>query len=189
MQHIALRWACALAAGIALSAPAIAQKVRLSTTAGDIVLQLEPEKAPKTVENFLGYVKAGHYNGTIFHRVINDFMIQGGGMTPDMKEKATRPPIVLEARNGLANKRGTVAMARTAVPNSATSQFFINVRDNDFLNAANSPDGNGYAVFGRVVEGMDSVVEKIKATPTGNKGGHENVPLQAIVINKATVEN
>ena len=189
MQHIALRWACALAAGIALCAPAIAQKVRLSTTAGDIVVQLDPEKAPKTVENFLGDVKAGHYNGTIFHRVINDFMIQGGGMTPDMKEKPTRPPIVLEARNGLTNKRGTLAMARTSVPNSATSQFFINVRDNDFLNAANSPDGNGYAVFGRVVEGMDTVVEKIKTTPTGNKGGHENVPLQAIVINKATVEN
>jgi peptidyl-prolyl cis-trans isomerase A (cyclophilin A) len=188
MQHIALRWACALAASVAFCAPAIAQKVRLSTTAGDIVLQLEPEKSPKTVENFLAYVKAGHYNGTIFHRVINDFMIQGGGMTADMSEKPTRPPIVLEARNGLSNKRGTVAMARTGVPNSATSQFFINVRDNDFLDAANARDGNGYAVFGRVVEGMDTVVEKIKTTPTGNKGGHENVPLQAIVINKATVE-
>jgi peptidyl-prolyl cis-trans isomerase A (cyclophilin A) len=189
MQHIALRWACALAAGIALCSPASAQKVRLSTTAGDIVLQLEPEKAPKTVENFLAYVKAGHYSGTVFHRVINDFMIQGGGMTADMKEKATRAPIVLEARNGLNNTRGTVAMARTAVPNSATSQFFINVRDNAFLDAANSRDGNGYAVFGRVVEGMDTVIEKIKTVPTGSKGGHENVPLQAIVINKATVEN
>jgi peptidyl-prolyl cis-trans isomerase A (cyclophilin A) len=189
MQYIALRWACALAAGIALGSPAIAQKVRLSTTAGDIVLQLEPEKAPKTVDNFLTYVKAGHYSGTVFHRVINDFMIQGGGMTADMKEKATRAPIVLEARNGLSNARGTVAMARTAVPNSATAQFFINVRDNTFLDAANSRDGNGYAVFGRVIEGMDTVVEKIKTVPTGSKGGHENVPLQAIVINKATVEN
>ena len=189
MQHVALRWACALAAGIALCSPAVAQKVRLSTTAGDIVLQLEPEKAPKTVENFLAYVKAGHYNGTVFHRVINDFMIQGGGMTPDMKEKATRPPIALEARNGLSNTRGTVAMARTAVPNSATSQFFINVRDNNFLDASSARDGHGYAVFGRVVEGMDTVVDKIKTTPTGSKGGHENVPLQAIVINKATVEN
>jgi peptidyl-prolyl cis-trans isomerase A (cyclophilin A) len=189
MQTIALRWACALAAGITLCFPAIAQKVRLSTTAGDIVLQVDPEKAPKTVENFLAYVKAGHYNGTVFHRVINDFMIQGGGMKADMKEKATRPPIALEVRNGLSNTRGTVAMARTAVPNSATSQFFINLRDNAFLDAANARDGHGYAVFGRVVEGMESVVDKIKNTPTGSKGGHENVPLQAIVINKATVEN
>ena len=189
MRHIALRWACALAAGIALCTPAIAQKVRLSTTAGDIVLQLEPGKAPKTVENFLSYVKSGHYNGTVFHRVIRDFMIQGGGMTADLKEKATRPPIPLESRNGLSNTRGTVAMARTPAPNSATSQFFINVRDNTFLDAANAADGHGYAVFGRVVEGMDTVVDKIKTTPTGSKGGHENVPLQAIVINKATVEN
>lgn len=188
MRQTALRGACALAAGLALCFPAIAQKVRLSTTAGDIVLQLEPEKAPKTVENFLAYVKAGHYTGTVFHRVINDFMIQGGGMTADMKEKATRAPIPLEARNGLSNTRGSVAMARTGNPNSATAQFFINVRDNDFLDAANARDGNGYAVFGRVVEGMDTVVDKIKTTPTGNKGGHENVPQQAIVINKATVE-
>ena len=187
MQHTALRWACALAAGLAFLSPAIAQKVRLSTTAGDVVLQLEPEKAPKTVENFLAYAKAGHYNGTIFHRVISDFMIQGGGMTADMSEKPTKAPIVLEARNGLSNTRGTVAMARTAVPNSATSQFFINVRDNTFLDAANARDGNGYAVFGRVIEGMDTV-DKIKAAPTTSKGGHENVPQQAIVINKVTVE-
>jgi peptidyl-prolyl cis-trans isomerase A (cyclophilin A) len=189
MSHPALRWGCALAVSLACASPAIAQKVRLSTTAGDIVLQLEADKAPKTVENFLTYAKAGHYNGTIFHRVINDFMIQGGGMTPDMKEKPTRAPIVLEARNGLGNTRGTVAMARTAVPNSATSQFFINVRDNSFLDAANARDGHGYAVFGRVVEGMDTVVDKIKTVPTASKGGHENVPQQPIVINKVTVEN
>jgi peptidyl-prolyl cis-trans isomerase A (cyclophilin A) len=188
MRHHAIRWVCALAAGLALCSTSIAQKVRLSTTAGDIVLQLDAEKAPKTVENFLQYVKAGHYNGTVFHRVIDTFMIQGGGMTADMTEKTTRAPIVLEARNGLSNSRGTLAMARTAVPNSATSQFFINVSDNVFLDAANARDGHGYAVFGRVVEGMDSVVEKIRTAPTGSRGGHENVPLQAIVINKATVE-
>ena len=122
MQHIALRWACALAASVAFCAPAIAQKVRLSTTAGDIVLQLEPEKSPKTVENFLAYVKAGHYNGTIFHRVINDFMIQGGGMTADMSEKPTRPPIVLEARNGLSNKRGTTSTPECSM---ASAKRFI----------------------------------------------------------------
>lgn len=188
MRYAAIRWAWALAAGLALCSAVQAQKVRLNTTAGDIVVELDPDKAPKTVENFLQYVKSGHYNGTVFHRVIDNFMIQGGGMTADMKEKPTRAPIPLEARNGLNNVRGTVAMARTAVPNSATSQFFINVRDNPFLDAANSRDGNGYAVFGRIVEGMDTVVDKIKTVPTGSKAGHENVPLQAIVINKATVE-
>ena len=128
-------------------------------------------------------MKAGHYDGTIFHRVIENFMIQGGGMTADMKEKITRAPIGLESRNGLTNQRGTIAMARTADPNSATAQFFINVKDNDFLNKAQSRDGNGYTVFGKVVQGMD-VVDKIRATPTGPG----DVPLQPIVIKKATVE-
>lgn len=169
------------------AAPGWAQKVRLATSMGDIVVQLEPEKAPKSVANFVQYVKAGHYNGTVFHRVIEDFMIQGGGMTADLKEKPTRAPIPLESHNGLTNLRGTLAMARTAAPNSATSQFFINVKDNPFLDAANSRDGNGYAVFGHVVEGME-VVDKIKAVPTGDKGMFQNVPLQPVTIKKATVE-
>jgi len=170
-----------------MTAPALAQKVRLATSMGDIVVQLEPEKAPKTVENFLQYVKAGHYDGTVFHRVIADFMIQGGGMKPDLSEKPTRAPIPLESRNGLSNQRGTLAMARTMDPNSATAQFFINLKDNNFLDQANSRDGNGYAVFGHVVAGMD-VVDKIKSVPTGNKGPHQNVPLNAVTINKTTVE-
>jgi peptidyl-prolyl cis-trans isomerase A (cyclophilin A) len=168
--------------------PAFAQKVLLATSAGDIVLELDAERAPKTVANFVAYVKAGHYDGTIFHRVIDNFMIQGGGMRPDMSEKPTRAPIPLEARNGLANARGTVAMARTAVPDSATAQFFINVKDNAFLDAANSRDGNGYAVFGRVVRGME-VVDKIRAVPTGRKGPYSDVPIEPIVIRKATLEN
>ena len=153
----------AVGTALALSAPlAHAQNVRLSTSQGDIVVQLDAAKAPKTVDNFLQYVKSGHYSGTIFHRVIDGFMIQGGGMTPDMREKQTRAPIPLESRNGLTNARGTIAMARTSVPDSATAQFFINLKDNAFLDAARSPDGNGYAVFGKVVEGMDvvSAVEK-----------------------------
>ena len=179
----------ALLAGSALlgALPVWAQKVRLVTSLGDIVVQLDAEKAPKTVANFVQYVKAGHYNGTIFHRVIGNFMIQGGGMTDDMKEKRTRAPIALESRNGLNNQRGTIAMARTMDPNSATSQFFINVQDNPFLDAANARDGNGYAVFGRVVEGMD-VVDKIKAVPTGDMAGQQNVPLQPVTIKKATLE-
>jgi peptidyl-prolyl cis-trans isomerase A (cyclophilin A) len=167
----------------AASAPALAQKVRFATSAGDIVVELDAAKAPKTVANFLQYVKAGHYNGTIFHRVIDNFMIQGGGMTADMKEKETRPPIALESRTGLTHQRGTIAMARTSDPNSATAQFFINVKDNDRLNQAQASDGNGYAVFGKVIEGMD-VVDKIKVTPTGPG----DVPLQPIVIKRATVE-
>ncbi len=170
-----------------LALGAQAQNVRLSTNQGDIVLQLEATKAPKTVANFVEYVKAGHYNGTIFHRVIDGFMIQGGGMTPDMKEKPTRAPIPLESRNGLSNSRGSVAMARTSVPDSATAQFFINVKDNAFLDAARSPDGNGYAVFGKVVEGLD-VVDKIRKVPTTTKPPHGDVPVQAVVINKATIE-
>jgi len=174
---------------LAFAAPlaALAQKVKLNTSAGDIVVELDAAKAPKTVENFVQYVKAGHYDGTVFHRVIPSFMIQGGGMTADMKERPTRAPIPLESRNGLGNARGTLAMARTGNPNSATSQFFINVQDNDRLNAANSPDGNGYAVFGKVVAGMD-VVDKIREVPTGSKGGHNDVPSMPVTIIKATLE-
>lgn len=181
----------AMAAGLALAcsfSPAWAQKVRLSTTAGDIVLQLDKDKAPKTVENFLQYVKDGQYEGTIFHRVIENFMIQGGGMKPDMSEKPTRAPIPLESRNGLSNVRGSLAMARTMVPDSATAQFFINVRDNLALDQPNSRDGHGYAVFGKVVEGMD-VVDRIRVVPTGRKGMHQDVPQMPVVIKKATIEN
>lgn len=175
-----------LACAIALAAPARAQKVKLTTSMGDIVLQLDAEKAPKTVANFLQYVKAGHYNGTVFHRVIDGFMVQGGGLSAEMQEKPTRPPIPLEARNGLSNVRGTLAMARTQVPDSATAQFFINLGDNLRLDAANAADGNGYAVFGRVLDGMD-VVERIKTVPVGNKAGHQNVPQKAVVIQQATL--
>ena len=179
------RFLTALVAAAALCAgsAAFAQKVRLATSAGDIVVELDAAKAPKSVANFVQYVKAGHYDGTIFHRVIPNFMIQGGGMTADMKQKETRAPIPLESRNGLLNQRGTIAMARTADPNSATAQFFINVKDNDFLNQAQARDGNGYAVFGKVIEGMD-VVDKIRVTPTGPG----DVPVQPIVIKKATLE-
>ncbi|TDM06932.1 MAG: peptidylprolyl isomerase [Ideonella sp. MAG2] len=163
-----------------------AQKVQLSTSAGDIVIQLDKDKAPKTVANFVQYVKAGQYDGTIFHRVIDNFMIQGGGMTADMKEKPTRAPIPLESRNGLNNVRGSIAMARTANPNSATAQFFVNVRDNPFLDQANARDGEGYAVFGKVVAGMD-VVDKIKSAATGSKGPHQNVPNDPILIKKASI--
>ena len=171
------------ALSLAAAAPAFAQKVKLATSAGDIVVELDAAKAPKTVDNFLQYVKAGHYNGTVFHRVIENFMIQGGGMTADLKEKPTRPPIGLESRNGLTNQRGTVAMARTSDPNSATAQFFINVKDNDFLNQSQARDGNGYTVFGKVVEGMD-VVDKIRAVPTGPG----DVPVTPVTIKRATVE-
>jgi peptidyl-prolyl cis-trans isomerase A (cyclophilin A) len=185
MQRLLLRAAMATfaALSVAAAAPAFAQKVRIATSEGDIVVELDAAKAPKTVDNFLQYVKAGHYSGTVFHRVIPTFMIQGGGMTADMKEKPTRPPIGLESRNGLLNERGTIAMARTSDPNSATAQFFINVVDNGFLNQAQSRDGNGYTVFGKVVEGMD-VVDKIRATPTGPG----DVPVKPVTIKKATVE-
>jgi peptidyl-prolyl cis-trans isomerase A (cyclophilin A) len=172
-------------AALVLAAPAFAQKVRLATSAGDIVIELDPEKAPKSSDNFLKYVKAGHYDGLIFHRVIETFMIQGGGMKPDMSEKPTRPPIPLESGNGLSNLRGTLAMARTGDPNSATSQFFINVVDNVRLDKSEGRDG--YAVFGKVVEGMD-VVDKIKVVPVQNKGMHQNVPVTPVTIKKATVE-
>ena len=183
------RWSAAAAFTLALAASfnTQAQKVKLATSAGDIVIELDAAKAPKSVDNFLQYVNAGHYNGTVFHRVIPSFMIQGGGMTADMKEKTTRAPIPLESRNGLSNARGTVAMARTNDPNSATSQFFINVKDNERLNAANAPDGNGYAVFAKVISGMD-VVDKIRDVPTAGKGPYGDVPTTPITINKATVE-
>ncbi len=181
--------ACVLALsamGSALAAPA-AQKVKINTSMGAIVLELNAAKAPKTVANFLQYVKDGHYNNTVFHRVISNFMVQGGGMTADLKEKPTRAPIALESNSGLSNQRGTVAMARTNDPDSATAQFFINVTNNEFLNAANAPDGNGYAVFGKVVSGLD-VVDKIRTVPTGNKGPHHDVPLQPVVIQDITLE-
>jgi peptidyl-prolyl cis-trans isomerase A (cyclophilin A) len=182
------RLVAALAAALMCSLPAWAQqKVKLATSLGDIVVELDQEKAPKTVDNFIAYVKAGHYDGTIFHRVIENFMVQGGGMKPDMSEKPTRAPIPLESRSGLTNVRGTLAMARTMDPNSATAQFFINVKDNPFLDQANSRDGNGYAVFGKVVSGMD-VVEKIRAVPVADKGGHQNVPTKPVVIKKASLE-
>jgi len=169
------------------SAAAQAQKVKLATSAGDIVIELDKAKAPKSVENFVQYVKDGHYNGTVFHRVIPTFMIQGGGMTADMTEKQTRAPIPLESKNGLSNVRGSIAMARTNDPNSATSQFFINVQDNPRLDAANARDGNGYAVFGKVISGMDGV-DKIRAVPTSSKGMHDDVPMMPVTINKATIE-
>lgn len=162
-----------------------APRVKLATSAGDIVLELYPDKAPKTVANFLQYVNERQYEGTIFHRVMDGFMVQGGGFTPDMQQKSTREPIPLEANSGLKNDRGTIAMARTSNPNSATAQFFINVVDNRGLNAP-MPDGYGYAVFGKVVAGMD-VVDRIRTVATGNKGMHQNVPLTPILINSATL--
>ena len=177
-----------LVAGVVLVLPAAAQKVRLATSMGDIVLELDAEKSPKSVANFLQYVKAKHFDGTIFHRVIATFMVQGGGMKPDMSQKPTSAAIALESKNGLRNVRGSVAMARTAVPDSATSQFFINVVDNAFLDADNARDGNGYAVFGRVIDGMD-VVDRIRDVPTQNNGPQANVPVTPVLINKATLEN
>ena len=167
--------------------PGLAQaqsKVQLKTSMGDIVLELNDAKAPKSAANFLQYVRDKHYDGTIFHRVIDGFMIQGGGMDTNLNEKPTRAPIPLEASNGLKNDRGTIAMARTGNPNSATSQFFINVVNNDMLNAP-KPDGHGYAVFGKVVKGMD-VVDKIRAVATGNRGMHQNVPTTPVTILSAT---
>jgi peptidyl-prolyl cis-trans isomerase A (cyclophilin A) len=163
------------------------QKVKIATSMGDIVIEIDAAKAPKSADNFVQYVKAGHYDGTVFHRVIEDFMIQGGGMKPDMKEKPTRAPIPLESRTGLSNTRGTVSMARTMDPNSATAQFFINVKDNVFLDQPNARDGNGYAVFAKVVSGMD-VVDKIRAVAVSDKPGHQNVPVTPVVIKKASLE-
>jgi peptidyl-prolyl cis-trans isomerase B (cyclophilin B) len=163
-------------------------QVKLETTLGDITLQLDKEKAPVSVENFLVYVKEGHYNGTIFHRVIPGFMAQGGGFDTDFKQKPTHDQIRNEANNGLNNDRGTIAMARTSVPDSATAQFFINYKNNDFLNfKSETPQGWGYAVFGKVVDGMD-VVDAMAKVPTGAGGPMQSdVPQTPIVINKATV--
>ncbi|AFQ47784.1 MULTISPECIES: peptidylprolyl isomerase [Burkholderia] len=161
--------------------------VELHTNHGVIKLELDAAKAPKTVENFLNYVKKGHYDGTVFHRVINGFMIQGGGFEPGLKQKPTDAPIDNEANNGLKNDNYTIAMARTNDPHSATAQFFINVNDNDFLNHSSpTPQGWGYAVFGKVVEGQD-VVDKIKGVKTGNAGFHQDVPADDVVIEKAVV--
>lgn len=159
--------------------------VELTTSAGVIRLELDDAKAPQSVANFLAYVNKGHYNGTVFHRVIKGFMIQGGGMTADMKQKPTDAPIQNEANNGLKNDKYTVAMARTNAPHSATAQFFINTKDNGFLNfTAESPSGWGYAVFGKVVAGQD-VVDTIEKVRTGNKGFHDDVPLEAVTIEQA----
>ncbi len=161
--------------------------VILHTSLGDIKLELDAGKAPKTVENFLEYVRDGFFDGTIFHRVIDGFMIQGGGFEPDMTQKPTRAPIENEAGNGLRNEAYTIAMARTPNPNSATAQFFINVANNSFLNfTAPTPQGFGYAVFGKVVEGQD-VVDKIRKVRTGNRGGHQDVPLEDVVITQAEI--
>jgi peptidyl-prolyl cis-trans isomerase B (cyclophilin B) len=161
--------------------------VILHTNLGDIKLELDAEKAPKTVENFLQYVRDGFFDGTIFHRVIDSFMIQGGGFEPGMVQKPTRAPIPNEAANGLRNEAYTIAMARTPDPHSATAQFFINVADNSFLNhTAPTPQGYGYAVFGRVVEGQE-VVDKIKKVRTGNRAGHQDVPLEDVVITHAEI--
>ncbi|MEK6293797.1 MAG: peptidylprolyl isomerase, partial [Paraburkholderia tropica] len=180
-------------AALIANAPAFAQngpqaahpQVLFKTSDGDIRVELYPEKAPKTVDNFLQYVKSGQYNGTIFHRVIRGFMIQGGGYTTSFVEKPTRAPIPLESKNGLKNTTGMLAMARTSDPNSATAQFFINTVDNANLDYPN-PDGNGYAVFGKVTQGLD-VVKKIEATPTTSRGPMSDVPQTNVVIQSATV--
>ncbi|HEA26415.1 MAG TPA: peptidyl-prolyl cis-trans isomerase [Ectothiorhodospiraceae bacterium] len=161
--------------------------IKLTTNFGTITMELNAEKAPKTVENFENYVTSGHYNGTIFHRVINGFMIQGGGMEPGMNEKQSNEQIENEADNGLKNERGTIAMARTNEPHSASAQFFINLSDNGFLNhSAKTPDGWGYCVFGKVVDGMD-VVDKIKDVATGNSGYHQDVPVNDVIIESAEI--
>lgn len=189
MHILSRRTALILVSTLSLAGATWAQqsapRVKLATSAGDIVVELAPDKAPKTVDNFLQYVRDKHYDGTVFHRVIDGFMIQGGGFTSELQQKPTRAPVPLEASNGLKNDKYTIAMARTANPNSATSQFFINVKDNAMLNAPN-PDGHGYTVFGKVVSGTE-VVDKIRAVRTGNKGGMQDVPLESVTIQSATV--
>lgn len=179
------RFLLGLAAALALTAAQAQTRVLFQTNAGEFTVELDAEKSPKTVENFLHYVRDKHYDGTIFHRVIDGFMVQAGGFNAAMIQKPTRPPIVLEANNGLRHERGTIAMARTSIPNSATSQFFINVVDNDNLNAP-KPDGFGYAVFGKVVSGME-VIDKIRLVPVGNRSGMQNVPLQNVTITAASI--
>lgn len=168
------------------TASGAAPRATIRTSMGPIVVELYPDKAPRSVENFMQYARDGFYDGTVFHRVIPNFMIQGGGMTRDMQRKPTRAPIPLEAKNGLRNEAGTLAMARTSDPNSATSQFFINVVDNASLDAP-SPDGHGYAVFGRVVGGMDTV-EKIRRVRTTASGPHRDVPAEPVVIESVTLD-
>jgi peptidyl-prolyl cis-trans isomerase A (cyclophilin A) len=182
MKKTALFLATLLAAAIAS-----AQTVKLQTTEGDIRIELDAEKAPRTVANFLQYVKSGHYNGVVFHRVIDGFMIQSGGYDAKLNQRPTRPPIPLESHNGLSNVRGSIAMARTGNPNSATSQFFINVADNVRLDGEPEDRASGYAVFGQVVEGME-VVDKIRAAEVAPRGMHEHMPVKAIFITKALVE-
>jgi peptidyl-prolyl cis-trans isomerase B (cyclophilin B) len=164
----------------------MSKPVEMQTSAGTIRIELDDAKAPVSTQNFLEYVRSGHYDGTVFHRVIKGFMVQGGGFEPGMKQKSTRAPITNEANNGLKNNKYTLAMARTSAPHSASAQFFINTVNNDFLNfKSESPQGWGYAVFGKVVSGTE-VVDKIEGVATGDKGGHENVPLQDVTIIKAT---
>jgi peptidyl-prolyl cis-trans isomerase B (cyclophilin B) len=159
----------------------------MTTTFGTLILELDGEKAPKTVANFLSYVADGFYDGTIFHRVIDNFMVQGGGFDTDMRQKSTKEPVENEADNGLENAHGTIAMARTMDPHSATAQFFINVKDNDFLNhSGKNMQGWGYTVFGRVVEG-ENVLDRIRVVATGNSGGHQDVPVEPIVIESVTL--
>ena len=164
-----------------------AAHILMTTTLGPMTLELDADNAPKTVENFLYYVSSGFYDGTIFHRVIDNFMVQGGGFTADMEQKATQAPIENEANNGLKNAQGTIAMARTQDPHSATAQFFINVQDNDFLNhTGENMQGWGYAVFGKVTEGED-VLDKIRCVQTGSQAGHQDVPVEPIIIESVTV--
>ena len=164
-----------------------AAHILMTTTVGPMTLELDADNAPKTVENFLSYVSSGFYDDTIFHRVINNFMVQGGGFTADMEQKATQAPIENEANNGLKNTHGTIAMARTQDPHSATAQFFINVQDNDFLNhTGENMQGWGYAVFGKVTEGVD-VLDKIRCVQTGSQAGHQDVPVEPIIIESVTI--
>ena len=189
MKYLILFGVMAILCGInKLSwADAQAPRVKLTTNHGDIVLELNLQAAPKTTENFLSYVRNGFYDGVIFHRVINGFMIQGGGFTPDMKQKATNAPIANEADNGLKNDAGTIAMARTNDPNSASSQFFINTVKNDYLNyKSKTPQGWGYCVFGKVIEGMETV-KAIENVNTGNRGGHQDVPVEPVIIERAVI--
>lgn len=190
MKHAFQILGLALLAVFWLAGPASAAQapvVELDTSLGNIRIELDPDKAPATVENFLEYVKSGHYDGTIFHRVINSFMIQGGGMDETMAQKPTRAPIANEASNGLKNRKYTIAMARTSDPNSATAQFFINTKDNDFLDfRSRTPDGWGYAVFGKVISGQD-VVDAIEKVKTHREGIHSDVPSTPVIIKKAFI--